>query len=197
MKNLNLFLLVISFISLNTFAQQQTLQEFKKECDASDLQFKMPKGFKRIDTKENGDLYYSYAIINEDASMEVRYTIWSLEPALEEYKKTLKDENAMMIPVNNIYKGRVQTNVLNMTGGVMYSIGAFHPKAVKKEFHADAGGSCFLEFNSEFGKGYTYGQFIYLHKDDVADVIVTFMSNDKSKHSDLMMQAFYALTFKE
>lgn len=78
----------------------------------------------------------------------------------------------------------------------MYNIGAFPAKATKKEFNADNGGSCFLEFNSEFGKGYEYGQFIYLHKDDTADAIVTFMSNNKETHADLMMVGFHSLTFK-
>ena len=101
-----------------------------------------------------------------------------------------------MIPPNNIYVGRIQANVLNMTGGQMYEIGPFPSEAVKKEFNADAGGSCFFDFNCEFGIGYKYGHFMYLHKDDIADVIVTFMSNDKETHPDLMMAGFHSLVFK-
>ena len=108
----------------------------------------------------------------------------------------MKDTNSMMIPPNNIYKGRIQANVLNITGGQMYDIRAFPSQAVKKEFNADTGGSCFFDLNCEFGKGYKYGQFMYLHKDNVADVIVTFMSNNKETHSELMMIGFHSLTFK-
>ena len=43
---------------------------------------------------------------------------------------------------------------------------------------------------------FKYGQFMYLHKNDIADVIVTFMSNNKETHSDMMMEGFYSLTFK-
>lgn len=190
-------ILVFLLSTIASFSQKQlSLQEFLKLCNDSELKFKMPKGYHIISVKENPDLFYSFAIKNEDGSMEIRYTIWSLKPALEQYRKSLKDKNSMMINPNNIYKGRVQANVLNMTGGLMYDIGSFPPLAVKKEFNADAGGSCFLKFNSEFGKGYTYGQFVYLHKDNVADVIITFMSNNKEKHSDLMMKGFYSLTFK-
>ena len=97
---------------------------------------------------------------------------------------------------NKIYKGRIQANVLNMTGGQNQNIGPFPPQAVKKEFNANAGGSSFFEFNCEFGEGYKYGQMVYLHKDNVADVIITYMSNDKTTHTDLMMKPFHALTFK-
>lgn len=180
-----------------TFAQKQlTLPAFERFCDDNGLQFTMPEDHKIMEVKENGDLGYSFAVINNDATMEIRYSIWPLKTALEEYEESLKDSNTLMIHPNKIYKGIIQANVLNMTGGQMYDIGAFPSEAVKNEFNAEAGGSCFFPFHCEFGKGYTYGQFVYLHKDDVADVIITFMSNDKETHGDLMMIGFHALTFK-
>lgn len=194
-KTISILTLILLF-GISYGQNQLTLTDFEKLCDSSGLQFTMPKGYKIIDVKENRDLGYSFAVINTDSTMEIRYTIWSLKPALEQYEESLKDSNSIMIPPNNIYKGRIQANVLNMTGGQMYNIGPFPTQAVKKEFNADAGGSCFFEFNCEFGKGYKYGQFMYLHKDDTADVIVTFMSNNKETHSDLMMVGFHSLKFK-
>jgi hypothetical protein len=190
------FTFLILMIGRSYGQDQLTISEFKNLCDSSGVKFTMPEGYQIMEVKENRDLGYSFAIINSDSTMEIRYTIWSLKPALEQYEKSLKDSNSMMIPPNNIYKGRIQANVLNMTGGQMYDIGSFPPQAVKREFNADAGGSCFFEFNCQFGKGYRYGQFMYLHKDDIADVIVTFMSNNKETHSELMMVGFHSLTFK-
>lgn len=192
-----LTLVFFLFVSGFSFTQEQlTLAEFQSLCDSTGLIFEMPEGYTRIDVKENRDLGYSFAVINADSSMEIRYSIWSLKPALEAYEASLKDSNQMMVPPNNIYHGRVQANVLNMTGGQMYNVGPFPPQAVKREFNADAGGSCFLLFNCGFGEGYKFGQFMYLHKDDVADVIITFMSNDKETHSDLMISGFHSLKFK-
>lgn len=195
-KILVTFSFLILLIGISYGQNQLTIPEFQNLCDSSGLQFTMPEGYKIIDVKENRDLGYSFAVINADSTMEIRYTIWSLKPALEQYEKSLKDSNSMMIPPNNIYKGRIQANVLNMTGGQMYDIGSFPLQAVKSEFNADTGGSCFFEFNCEFGEGYEYGQFMYLHKNDTADVIVTFMSNNKETHSDLMMVGFHSLKFK-
>ena len=192
-----LCILVLAITTTTASGQQQrTLEEFKAHCDSAGMVFEMPEGYEITPVKENRDLGYVFAIINADKTMEIRYTIWPLKSMMERYEESLKDSNSVMVPPNNIYKGLIQANVLNMTGGQMNNIGAFPTAAVQKEFNADAGGSCFFEFNCQFGEGYTYGQFMYLHKDDVADAIVTFMSNDKDTHPDLMMVGFHALKFK-
>jgi hypothetical protein len=191
-----LLITMLLSIGMSSSQDQITQKEFETFCDSSGLEFTMPEGYTIAKVFENRDLWFSFAVINADSTMEIRYTIWSLKSALEEYEASLKDSNSMMVPPNNIYKGRIQANMLNMSGGEMYNIGPFPPQAVKREFNADAGGSCFLEFNCQFGEGYTYGQFVYLHKDDVADAIVTFMSNDKETHSELMDAGFHSLKFK-
>jgi hypothetical protein len=170
--------------------------EFSRFIDTIGLKFEMPPGYKETYVKENGDLWYSFAIKNTKADFEVRYTVWPLKQLMEDYKNCQADPNCVMVHPNVIYTGRIQANVLNMTGGIMYDISPFPKQAVKEEFNADDGGSSFFQFNCEFGKGYKYGQMVYLHKDNVADVIITYMSNDKSKHSDLMMIPFHSLTFK-
>jgi hypothetical protein len=194
MKKLLTYLFLIA--SISSLGQNKTIKDFQLEIDSSGLKFEMPSGYSISSIKKNPDLWYSFAIINGDSTMEVRYTVWSLEPLIKQYEESLKDSNSVMVPPNNIYLGRIQANMLNMSGGQWYDIGAFPPAAVKKEFNADKGGSCFLEFNCEFGKGWKYGQFMYLHKDNVADAIITFMSNDKETHSDLMMIPFHSLKFK-
>lgn len=172
------------------------VDEFQKFIDTVGLQFTMPADYTETYVKENRDLWYGFAIKDKHADFEVRYSIWSLIPTINEYEKCKLDTNCLMVSPNVIYRGRVQSNVLNMTGGQNWDIGPFPSQAVKKEFNADAGGSSFFEFNCGFGEGYKYGQMVYLHKDNVADVIITFMSNDRDTHSDLMMKSFHALTFK-
>jgi hypothetical protein len=129
--------------------------------------------------------------------MEIRYTIFPIKQFLKEYEKSLRDPNVTMIHPNKMYLGIIQANMLNMTAGKTYNIGPFPKNAVKEEFNADDGGSCFFEFNCEFGKGYKYGHFVYLHKDNIADVIITYMDLDKQKHNELMQPSFHAIKFKE
>lgn len=172
------------------------VDEFDNYIDSIGLKFEMPADYKETYVKENKDLWYSFAIKDKKAEFEVRYTVWSLKPTIAEYKKCKLDTTCSMINPNVIYEGRIQSNVLNMTGGQDINIGPFPPQAVKKEFNADNGGSSFFQFNCGFGTGYKYGQMVYLHKDNVADVIITFMSNDKSTHSELMDKSFHSLKFK-
>ncbi|WP_341901345.1 hypothetical protein [Fluviicola taffensis] len=190
------FALIVMSFTTSEKKEVVKVSAFQKEIKAMGLEFSMPAGYEESDVKENRDLQYSFAIKNKTADFEVRYSVWSLKPELEEYEKCKKDPNCLMVHPNKTYTGRIQANVLNMTGGQDWDIGAFPAQAVKREFNADDGGSSFFEFNCEFGKGYKYGQMIYLHKDNVADVIITYMSNYKDSHSDLMEVPFHALTFK-
>ncbi|GAB4148506.1 MAG: hypothetical protein Fur0041_22060 [Bacteroidia bacterium] len=171
-------------------------EEFIAMLDTTGLMFEMPEGFRETVVRQNKDLWYSFAIKHKKEQYEIRYSVWSLKPALADYQKCLQDTNCKMIHPNSIYLGRIQSNVLNMTGGQMWNIDPFPVPSVKREFNADAGGSSFFEFKCEFGKGYKYGQMVYLHKNDVADVIITYMSNDKKVHTALMEKAFHALKFK-
>ena len=198
-KNIGLFILTI-FLTAFTISGEKgeivKLDEFQKFIDTIGLKFTMPVEYKETYVKENKDLWYSFAIKDTTADFEVRYTVWSLIPTIKEFEKCKLDTNCLMVSPNVIYKGRIQSNVLNMTSGQGSEIGEFSPLAVKKEFNADNGGSSFFEFDCGFGEGYKYGQMVYLHKNNVADVIITFMSNDKSTHSELMYKSFHALKFK-
>ncbi len=191
-----LLIALFLFLSANSYCQTLTLEEFQKQAALSGLQFEMPIGYKIKEVKKNRDLQYTFAIINLDETMEVRYSLFPMKQMLIEYEKSKSNPNQIMINPNNVYIGIMNSNGLNMTGGKMVDIGDFPTKAVKKEFNADYGGSAFLEFNCEFGKGYKYGQFVCLHKENVADAIITFMSNDRKTHSELMDTPFHALTFK-
>jgi hypothetical protein len=198
-KIIGLFVLTIIASAFTTSEMKGKIikvSEFQKYVDTIGLKFIMPPDYKETYVKENKDLWYGFAIKDKNSDFEVRYSVWSLQPTVEQFNKCKLDTNCLMVSPNVIYKGRIQSNVLNMTGGQDIDIGAFPPQAVKKEFNADNGGSSFFQFNCGFGKGYKFGQMVYLHKDNVADVIITFMSNDKSTLSYLMEKSFYALTFK-
>jgi hypothetical protein len=191
-----LIFLLSAFTLPNSKGKIVKEKKFQKFIETVGLKFTMPDDYKETYVKDNNDLWYCFAIKDKNADFEVRYSIWPLKPSIEEYEKCKLDNNCTMISPNQIYKGIIQANVLNMTGGQDWDIGQFSTQAVNAEFNADAGGSSFFELNCGFGKGYKYGQMVYLHKDNVADVIITFLSNDKTNHPDLMFKSFYSLTFK-
>ena len=191
-----LTVVITSFTSVNDKGKIVKVQEFQQFIDVIGLKFTMPPNYEETYVKENNDLWYCFAMKDKIADFEARYTVWSLKPAIENYEKCKLDPSCVSVSPNVIYEGLIQANVLNMTGGQEWNIEKFTTQAVKEEFNADAGGASFFEFNCGFGKGYKYGFMVYLHKDDVADVIITFMNNDTATISELMEISFHALTFK-
>jgi hypothetical protein len=191
-----LFAGLYAFSVSNEQQKNVSVEEFREFSQSNGLQFTLPEGYTATAVKENRNLWYAFAMKDEQADFEVRYSIWSLKSDLGNYEQCQQTQECTMLHPNLMYQGRAQSNVLNMTAGERMDVEAFPPAAVRKEFNADAGGSSFFEFNCEFGKGYKYGQMVYLHKDDVADVIITFLSNDQETHADLMFKAFYALKFE-
>lgn len=144
---------VLSAFTISKDPKIVKAEEFQKHINPIGLIYLMSSGYKETFVTENKDLKYDFAIKSENADFEVRYTIWSLKPTLEEYKKCKLDKNCTMVNPNSIYQGIVEANVLNMTAGLDADIGPFPPMAVREEFNADSGGSSFFAFDCEFGKG--------------------------------------------
>lgn len=194
------FLLMIAGASMaQTDSIRALKQQFKEKLDAAELIFQMPKGYHLAPVRENKDMHYDYAIYNEDSTMEIRYSIYSLREAIQAYNaKMKKNPKAKLIHPNDMYKATIRASLLKMTGGEKFEISEFPKEAVEAEFLANNGGSCFfIAKNSDFMKGYKYGQFLYLHRDNVSDIIVTFLSNDKEKHTEMMKIPFRSVGYKE
>ncbi|MBN1250566.1 MAG: hypothetical protein JXR51_05195 [Bacteroidales bacterium] len=51
--------------------------------------------------------------------------------------------------------------------------------------------------DSEYANNYKYCLFMMLHKDNLANIYVTFLANDIEKFNEHMMAGFYAVKFKE
>src|SRR5258705_1201346 len=122
-----------------------TVKEFSDFIDSVGLRFTMPENYKETYVVENGDLWYGFAIKSKSEDFEIRYSVWSLRPTIEEFEECKRNPNCKMVDPNNIFKGRVDANVLNMTAGQGAQIGYFPKDAVKEEFNADVGGSSFFE----------------------------------------------------
>lgn len=189
------FLIVLlMFLAVTTYSQTLDLRELNKEIAPMGLQFAMPTGYQSIQTLHNRDLHYSFALLNADSTMEVRYSFFSIKPLLKRYKKELKAKRIMLNP-DSLHVGLMLSNGKSMTNGIIPVIEKLSADSVKR-FNADYAGTSSFEYLCEFGKGYRYGQFVCIHKDKKADVIISFLSNDKKRYADLMAIPYYALTFK-
>lgn len=182
---------------MTTIAQDSLI--FDKLLSENHLVFEKPEKFAETEIFENGDLYYNYALKYELDSFEVRYTIFPLHSLLEDYKKSLDDPKTTTLDPNKYHKSMFMANILNVSQSGMENmpgITDFPKEAVKKEFGADYGGTSFFTANSEFGKDYKYCMMIVIHKKDIADVYISFLSNNQEKFEEYMLIAFHSIKFK-
>lgn len=190
-------LVVLAPVLLVAQEQSFDLGEFQEYAASSGLVYSMPDGFHEVPVRENPDLHYVFAVISPDSTFEVRYTVRPLADAIRRYEKCAEDENCTMVDPNRFYLGLAMANALNMSGGATDEFRRFPTEAVEEEFNAHAGGSSAFEFDCEFGEGYEVGQAIVLHKDNVADVVITFLATDIESLQKYLLPAFYTLVFSQ
>lgn len=188
--------LLLSILTSVSFAQANKEEEFQELLDEVQLQFVMPDNYIAVPTIENRQLYYSYAIKDTSAQLEVRYSIWSLKPVIEDYERCLKDTGCTMVPPNRIYPGLIRANILNQTQGEDFDFQYFPDAAVKKEFNADKGGSAFFPLRAEFGKGYEWCMMIVIHRENIGQAVISILGQSSDQIRSKMMEVFYSMKFK-
>jgi len=104
-----LFFIVIS-LAQNSFGQNK--KAFLKNLRQSGLEYIEPDNFNEVSVRENGDLYYNYAIAYSQDSFEVRYTIMPLKPLLKDYEASLSDTSRTVLNPNKYHKSMFIANIL-------------------------------------------------------------------------------------
>ncbi len=166
---------------------QSQPDSFRTLLEKNSMQFAIPGGFRPVPVLQNGDVEYDYAIASENTKLEIRYRIWPIEP--EELKPKQR---------NNLYLTMLATMALNISNGQEPKVASYPPEDVKREFGADAGATCAVRTDSEFGKGYKFCLISVIHRNDVADAYVFFLCDDptvamRASASDAI---YHALSFR-
>jgi hypothetical protein len=195
----NIFILIL-FVITNCHAQKEgylkSPEAFQNEVDAVGLVFTMPAGYHAVPVNPNTELWYAFAIKHNTEDFEIRYSYWPLKEEMEKYRKCKLDTGCTMSDPNRTYRLRLEEQLLKLTKGEPQMMSKFPSEAVIKEFNGDEGGFTFFKINNAFGRGYSIAQTVVLHKDDVADLVITYLSNNRAKHDELMGAPFNALIFK-
>ena len=147
----------------------------------------------------NDDMDYYYAIKLKNDSFEVRYTIMSMKPLFERYIEMSKDSNAKCLHPNDYYKSMFTVNIMNISHlglDEIPDISSATAEDAKSYFGADEVMTSTFSANSDFSKGYTNIYFIVIHKKDIADVYISFLSNDADKLAANVNKAIYSMKFK-
>jgi len=200
-KKHNIYILLfLIFCSADVFAQRKTItktvEEFIAEADAAGMTFTMPAGYHAIPLKVDYEFTYDFAIKNDTADFEIRYNIFPLQDEVAKFKKCMVDSSCKMKNPNATYRSKLEERILKISCGIPQLIAVFPRDAMRKEMNCDDGGFVFYKPDSDFGEDYKVVQTVVFHKNDVADVMINYLSKDRQLHEELMMAPFGALIYK-
>lgn len=198
MTRLKIIIIILLSIALISFQERKLPKIFARLLDRGELTLIKPGGLIEVQPIENEQMNYEYALKYPDKNFEIRYAIRPLDIVMKEYNESMKNkkEGEIILHPNKYYSPSMQATVLNISGGQLPNISAFDSQAVKNEFNADWGATTFVELGEEFGQSYKYCLVVALHKDDIADAYIFFVSDTKVDFDKNMQIAFHSLKFK-
>ena len=170
-------------------SMSQTLPpSFSELLKSGSMKFALPPNFAPTPVLVNGDVAYDFAVRSKTQKLEIRYRIVPFNRTTEKPGPG----------ANIIYQGLTITMGLNISGGKHPPYQAYPDNSVREEFGADAGGTSFVECDSDFGKGYGKCLISVIHRDNVADAYAFFLFDDLRVLQTALMtdNVYHALRFQ-
>lgn len=203
MKTKKYYIYILFFlisVSADVVAQRKTItksvEDFKAEAEAAGMLFTMPAGYHAVPIKTDYEFTYDFAIKNDTADFEIRYNIFPLQEEVAKFKKCMVDSSCKMKDPNATYRARLEDRILKISCGIPQLIAVFPRDAMRQEMNCEDGGFVFFKPDSDFGEDYKVVQTVVFHKNNVADVMINYLSKDRQLHEELMMAPFGALIYK-
>ena len=198
MKKVNFAIYFILLLSVSSFQSDKNAVNFKNQLAKAGLSFEMPKGYTETKIISNQQMNYEYAIKHPEKNFEVRYAIRPLEDLIKSFNESEKNKKTGDININpnQFFASSFQATCLNISGGQMPRVNQFPKQAVKLEFNADWGATTFMKVGKEFGQQYQFCMLIAIHKDNLADAYIFYLSDKQETISELVEPVFHSLKFK-
>lgn len=157
----------------------------------------MPKDMIEAECIKNKQMNYEYAIKSVGKNFEARYAIRPLDSLIINYEK----EGKKGIHPNKYGDMSFRATLMNIAiggpnSGMMPEVYYFDSLDVKKEYNADWGATSMIMTGPEFGgTKYKYCVALVLHKDNLGDAYVFFLSDNQEDMMKDMESSYYALKF--
>jgi len=171
------------------FAKALSETDFYKYVKNNHLSFTIPSGYVKTDVIPNGDMPYQFAIKLKNAEFEARYYI----ETIPEIKAKLKDVKNH-ININELFLTFFQTSVMNVSQDDP-KILRFETSDVQNEFNTNVGLYSSFPGNSGYSGSYKYVHMMVFHKDNIADIYITFLWNEQSVCDENIEKVFHAMKF--
>lgn len=158
----------------------------------------MPEDMIETPCFENVQMNYEYAVKYKEQEFETRFAIRPLDSLIVRYER----EGKHGVHPNNFGDMSFRAVLMNIAiggpqSGMMPEIYYFDSSDVKKEFKADWGAFAMVMTGKEFGgTAYKYCAAVAIHKDNLGDAYIFFLSDKEEGMLEKMRSSYYALKFK-
>lgn len=185
--SLSLLLLSNSCIAQKGASNNTKNLSFKTILERKNLVLDTPQNFKEIPIKDNPDIKYQYALKHDSLDFEIRFFVTDINQALD-----LPDDKRSLSLFTSI--------VLNASGEALPQIPKIQELGqgiASMEYNANWVANSSFYAKSFFSKGFDINSVIALRKNDVAEVYIFFLFNDRDKGAALVSKFATCLKFKK
>lgn len=198
-------LIALSLCSLHASARKKTVlpavsaDSFARRANALGLVFRMNNSLVACPVKDTLGLEYAFAMSANrmlGTDYEIRYSVWPLREAAAAYDSCKKTPGCTMRDPNTLCRERAAAMIQTMSGDKESEIIPDTAQGASKAYNADESGQKTFKLSTDFTFSYLYGHVRYLHKENVADIVITELGNNPQQYVQLMLWAMYGLTFK-
>lgn len=171
------------------------------------MTFVKPEGVSEIPVVNNGKVTYDYVLKLNNKSVEIRYAVRPIPSEIFAlYENRQKKEGDTVLNPNKIHRMLTPMMYSSISEGKITKekivIQYFKPGRIKASAGADFGSMSSGPLGSVWAQSYTFGFYVMMHKDYLADAYVFYLFEDEKQMEEAFKELttnnalFYALKFK-
>ena len=190
------------FLLFNSFRLSDGNPAFFSLLNSMGMKFTKPANTIEVKCIQNDELNYQYAIKDTVTNIEIRYSVFPLQKLVEEYNGPHPDTGLSRIDPNFLHTNylfaianKIQGKEMNMDA--LPEVKELSHATVDLEFNADWGAETTVQPCDEFAQKYKYCTIFEMHKDNIADVFIMYLYDDKDTFDESIKPDFHSLAFKK
>jgi hypothetical protein len=170
---------------------------FIRHLNRAKMVFVEPDGFKRIDSLQKSSMSWELTYLHPYEKFEVRYDIQPMDVMLKEFKEleARQDSGEILIHPNKLFNNSFKEALHKISDGQSSEYNIFSSNAIVGEFNADWGATATINAGEEFGRGYKYCYFVFIHKNNLGDAYIYCLADDLKILNKEMMKIIHNLKF--
>jgi hypothetical protein len=159
--------------------------DFLSFLEKTGIKFAKPPHSIETEVINNDELHYQYALKDTLNNLEIRYVYYPLQELVKHYNGPHSDTGMDMIDPNFMHTNvllsfcyKIQGKEMNLNNP-MPEVQELSHATVDLKYNADWGAYIDLQPCDEFAQKYKYCTLFAMHKDNIADIFIIYLYNNK------------------